>query len=168
MEGCLFVATVVFCVPGMKDCEMKTPKWELKMNKQRELKRQGAALLFQRVKLLVECYESAEFLQWCEDNSVVDLDYLDNELADAAASFLTLKAVYSAYGKESDWTGRNVRELIAEVLEKQKRTKVSERVSWKERCLEAEKECERLRAELTKVQSLLATSGYGSQMAIAG
>lgn len=150
-------------------------KWELKIREQRELRKQGAALLYQRVKLCRECYESSEFPEWCAENGTNDLDYLDRELEDTAATFFTLHAVFEAYPNESDWKSRNIRELIAEVLANQKRDRPSERISWKERCLSAEKECERLRAELEAMkisienlkESLEIVSGGKSRKAVA-
>ena len=140
----------------------KADKWELKMHEQRELKKQGAAVLYRRVKLLVECFESADFRAWCEENGQNDLDYMDRELEDTAANFMTLKSVLHAYCDEASWVKHNIRDLIAEVIELQKRDRTSERISWKERCLAAEKECERLRGidlakdnELANLKELL-------------
>lgn len=134
----------------------KNVKWEMKMNEQRDLRRQGITLLFQRVKLLIEVYNDAAFRGWCEQNKVVELDYLDAELSDVAACFLTLKSVMESYPNESDWQSKNIRELMAEAIESQKTDRQgAERISWKERCLAAEKECERLRAENATLRSLL-------------
>lgn len=134
-----------------------TNKWESSLDRQRMLKRQGIALLYERIKLLIEVYEDAAFRKWCEDSSVIDLDYLDAELSDVAVSFMTLRAVFIQHPNVDDWQGGNIRQMIADVIELQKvgRERVNV-ISWKERCLAAEKEVERLRFELQKRDSTIA------------
>ncbi len=139
---------------------MKQKKWEMKMHEQRELRKAGAELLHQRARLLVACYEDNEFRAWCESTGKNDLDVLDEELADVAIGFLTLKTVLEKYPDADIWRVRNIRELVAEVIDSQKsERKTSERIGWKERCLAAEKECERLRGELAALNKALEISG---------
>lgn len=127
----------------------KSKKWELSMNEQRELRKQGAELLHQRVTLLVACYDDMVFRRWCEDGGKNDIDVLDEELSDVAINFLTAKAVLDAFPDAETWRVRNVRHMIAEVIESSRKSATTgERISWKDRCLAAEKECERLRGEL--------------------
>lgn len=151
---------------------MKKVKWEMAMKEQRELRTQGASLLYKRVKLLIECYDSQEFQAWCKEQDIVDLDYLDAELADVACDFLTLKAVMDSNSDESTWQRCNIRDLIAEVIaeQKAKRDNQEQRVSWKERAMMAEKECERLRnevnvlsARLSELQEALAIVSSGKR-----
>lgn len=138
----------------------KAKKWELKMHEQRGLKKQGAALLHRRITLLVECYEDAEFDAWCEAHNTAQLDFLDSELSDVACDFLTLKAVLVEYPDIESWSKHNIRDMIAQVMESEKKPRSgSERISWKERCLAAEKELERLRTELTAMQKALEYAG---------
>lgn len=140
----------------------KQKKWEVKLRDARTLKDSGAAILFDRVVLLVECYEDDGFRAWCEETGVAELDFLDRELEDTAASFLTLRAVLENYPNKDSWQKHNIRDLIAEVLEAEKKSRKqesSDRISWKERCLAAEKECERLRGELTVMQKTLEIFG---------
>lgn len=130
--------------------------WETALDRQRMLKRQGIALLHERIHLLMTVYEDTEFRKWCEENEVIDLDYLDAELADVAVSFMTLRAVAIQHPKVDDWQGGNIRQMIADVLELEKagRSKANV-ISWKERALAAEKEIERLQFELQKRDSTI-------------
>lgn len=140
-------------------------KWELKMGRQRELRKKGAELLFERVQLLVQCYDDPEFRSFCEQNSIVDLDYMDNELEDTAANFLTLRAVYEAYPTALEWKKHNIRDLIAEVLASTKKTREpGQKQSWKERALAAEKMCEQLRAEIRILEKTIELSGAKSHV----
>jgi hypothetical protein len=131
-------------------------KWEQKMNQQRELRKRGSEVLYERVHLLVEVYNDIRFREWCEECKVVDLDYLDEEVSDVATNFLTLKAVLDTYPDVESWKKHNIRDLLAEALSASKSDrKEREKISWKERCLAAERECERLRAELELTQKIL-------------
>lgn len=125
--------------------------WKVKLNKHKELRKQGAVLLHERVSLLVEIYDDEAFREWCNISEIDELEYLDEQLADVAVEFMTLRAVLQDFPKSETWADRNIRELIAEVLESKKRRRgeSTERISWKERAIAAEKECERLRAELS-------------------
>ena len=135
-----------------KRCE----KWEAKMNAARLLRKQGAGLLFDRVSLLVECYNDPAFRAWCVENDTPELDYLDAEVSDTACEFLTLLAVLKEYPERAAWEKHNIRDMIATVLDAQRRDREKEeahRQSWKERCLAAEKENERLRGELNTLSA---------------
>lgn len=135
-------------------------KWETSMQEQRKLKKKGAEMLHQRATLLLDCYNDAEFRQWCYDADTNELDVLDGELEDVVVGFLTLKAVLDKYPCQETWASRNIRELIAEAMESDRRDRGSpKRISWKERCLAAERECERLRAEVSSLKKSLKTSG---------
>lgn len=133
--------------------------WKVKLNEQRELKKMGAELLHQRVSLLVQVYDDKSFIEWCEESETDEIEYLDNELADVASEFMTLRAVLKEYPTAAEWAARNIRELIAEVLEAGKRQRKGDsepRISWKDRAIAAEKECERLRAELNAQSARIA------------
>jgi len=137
----------------MKKAEVE---WSQLMSEQRQLKKQGISLLYQRIKLLIECYNNKGFLSHCVERGVNDIDVLDSELEDIAVGFLTMKAVFESYPKEEDWQRHSIRDLIAEVLNSQKRERdKSDKLSWKERALAAERECERLRAELDAIKESL-------------
>lgn len=134
-------------------------KWELKLHEARELKKKGAELLFDRVALLVTIYDDESFREWCSANETNELDYLDTELSDTAASFMTLKAVLHAHPTRDEWVKHNIRDLIAQVLadqaEKTKRERENPHPTWKERALAAEAECVRLRAEVANMKESL-------------
>lgn len=129
--------------------------WKVKMNEQRAMRKKGTSLLFHRVELLLACYVDSAFREDCAERGVNDLDVLDAELDDTACGFLTLKAVIEAYPKEADWHRHNIRDMIAEIIYSQKKERTKTVWTWKERCLAAEKECERLRAELASVKESL-------------
>lgn len=133
----------------------RAKKWELKMHEARELRKQGSELLFDRVNLLTECYEDADFRAWHESNQTNDLDFLDGELSDTAATFLTLHAVLMKYPDRESWIKHNIRDLIAEVIELDKKPRERNVPSWKEKCIAAEKECERLRVENASLKETL-------------
>lgn len=158
---CLFAVDVRFLSDFMKGCIMTTKqkKWEMKVHEQRAIRVHCAELLYDRVKLLCECYDDSEFRRYHEDMGTNELDFLDDELSDTAASFLTLKAVMIAHSEKEEWNKHNIRDLIALVLKAEEDRKQREgeekRVSWKERALAAERECERLRAELANMKESL-------------
>lgn len=127
-------------------------KWEMKVHEQRTIRKNCAELLYDRVKLLSECYDDAEFRRYHADEGTNELDFLDDELSDTAASFLTLRAVMTEYPNREDWSRHNIRDLIAQILdaesERRKREGEEKRIPWKERALAAEAECDRLRAKI--------------------
>jgi len=145
---------------------MSKKKWELKMNEQRKLRKDGLLLLHQRVVLLTECYVDDAFLAWCQDSDTPAEEFLDAELADTACDFLTLKAVLHHFPGEVEWRDGNIREMIAEICASGKKEKEhGSRTSWKERCLVAErriaaleKENEKLRDEIDVLRDLVIRS----------
>lgn len=120
------------------------------MEEQRKLRQRGLEMLHERVTILVRCYDDSDFRDWCATQDMDVYDFLDSELSDTAATFLTMKAVLDEYPRKEDWVKHNIRDLIAMAIESQRKTdaKSSERISWKERALAAEKECEKLRFEI--------------------
>lgn len=133
--------------------------WEVKMHEARAMRKKGAGLLYDRVALLIACYDDAEFRSWHEAAGTNELDFLDEELSDTAVGFLTFRAVMNSYPKRNEWVDHNIRELIALTIEaeneKKKRGGDEKRVSWKERALAAEAECERLRSEVANMKESL-------------
>lgn len=130
--------------------------WRTRMKKQRDLKQKGSQILWQRVKLLIEIEEDSEFHDWCNDQGVDVYEQLDQEVAEINGSYLMLKAVMDAYPEEAAWEKR-LDVLIAEVRNRQKKPrKDRESISWKERALAAERECERLRGELERATARIA------------
>ena len=138
---------------------VRKSKWEVKLHEAREMRKRGSELLFDRVSLLVACYDDEAFRAWCAENETDELDYLDTELNDTAANFMTLKAVLHQYPVREEWVKHNIRDLIAQVIaeqaEKTKRERENPKPTWKERALLAEAECERLRAEVASMKESL-------------
>lgn len=136
---------------------MATKKtWRVLMKDQRDMRKKGIALLYERVKLLVAIYEDAEFVAYCADAGFNELDQMDAELSDIGVSFLTLKAVLNQYPRVEEWQGGNIREMIAAVIDSQKTERARQVPSWKERALAAEKECERLHGEVESLRARIA------------
>lgn len=134
----------------------KQVKWQLNLKVARDLRKQGSGLLFDRVVALVECYDDGEFRQWCSDENTNAMEYLDGELDDTAYDFMTLREVLATYPERESWLRHNIRDMVAEVMASQKKVdQNTERISWKERALAAERECERLRSELATVKELV-------------
>jgi hypothetical protein len=125
------------------------------MHEARELRKKGSELLFDRVTLLNECYEDEDFRAWHAEHGTNELDFLDDELSDTAASFLTLRAVLKAFPDRNDWVKHNIRDMMAEAIESDKKPRERLTPSWKEKCIAAEKECERLRAENASLKETL-------------
>ena len=137
----------------------KKHKWELQLHEAREMKKKGAELLFDRVSLLVGVYDDEAFRAWCASSETNELDYLDTELNDTAANFMTLKGVLHHYPIRDEWVKHNIRDLIAQVLAEQaestKRERDNPKPTWKERALAAEKEIERLRTKVEQLEESL-------------
>lgn len=152
-------------------------KWQLKMEDQRSLKRKGIKLLYQRIQLLCAIYDDDDFSAYCFDINKEPLDVLDAELDDVQVDFLTLRSVLLAFPEETFWEKGNFREMVASVLEAQKKDKQKdskERMSWKQRALKAEaevcrlkREIEQLRDQMTEQKKLLElfASGGGRKTA---
>ena len=148
---------------------MAAANWRMRMHEQRELKKMGTAVLYERVLLLIEIEKDPQFTAWCEQQGVAVLDQLDDELADVAFEYLTLKAMMEQYPTIEEWQAVSLRQMVAQyILDTKPERKPKSTLSWKERCLAAEKECERLRAEnntlrarLTEVQSALQVAAGG-------
>lgn len=128
-------------------------KWELKLKEARDLRSKGASMLFDRVSLLVECYNDPSFRKWHADNNLNELDVLDKEVSDVSGStFLTVKAVFERFPDREDWVQSGFRDLTAKLMLEKKVDKQSTRVSWKDRALVAERENERLKAEIAQLK----------------
>ena len=129
--------------------------WRMKLHDARQLKKQGTQVLFDRVKLLCECYADAEYRRWCEDQGEAVEDQLDAEVSDFCQSFLTVKAVYDANGDVDAWQRHGFAYLAHEVAESQ-RKESRPGISYKQLYQQALKEIERLRAEIETFKETLA------------
>ena len=102
-------------------------KWEIKMNKQRELKKEGAGLLYDRMQLLIECYKDERFKDWCRDNNDTRVDYLNRELSDIGHEFLYLKTLVDNFPSREDWTSKSVQYMAAAVKVKEQEERRKQR-----------------------------------------
>jgi len=151
-------------------------KWELKMHQARQLRREGAGILYDRVSLLVACYEDKEFQAWHEANGTSDLQFLDDELTDTGLTFWTLKETLAMFPSREDWVKHNTSLLVALAMkaeadrrkrEREKSSQLKPKTAnislkeWRARALAAEAECERLRAELASMREAMGVVNVG-------
>jgi hypothetical protein len=129
---------------------MQHASWRMKMLEQRQLKVKGAGLIYLRISLLIKICDDEEFQADCDSRDVERYDILDDELDDVGFDFLTLRRVWELNPSEDVWTSKSLRVLVAESVKKDRPSKENpaQRLSWKDRCRDLEKECERLRAAL--------------------
>jgi len=91
-------------------------KWKENLARVKNLRREAAALVYDRVKLLVAVYEDPEFLADEGLDALSAARRLDDELADVCAGFLEMKAVLEFYPERKQWEGRRLDLIVAEVL----------------------------------------------------
>ena len=140
--------------------------WRTKMEEQRQLRSQGAEVLYDRMKLLREIENDDAFGSWCDDHGKLPIDELDNELGDVGYGFNDLTTVMEHYPEKSDWS-KKLTSLIAAVMEaerakrKEARGESGTRTSWKEIAEERqlqidalERECEKLRGAIEELRGL--------------
>lgn len=132
----------------------ESASWRLSLRNARELRKQGAGMLFERVQLLVKVFDDDEFKGYCEESGSEPLELLDAELTDVACSFVTARAVLDHFPKVDDWVNGDLRKMIAQIQKEGRRSRDDQqRPSWKDRALAAERECERLKAEMASLTS---------------
>tara|TARA_R100000808_G_scaffold19939_1_gene43201 strand:- start:2681 stop:3139 length:459 start_codon:yes stop_codon:yes gene_type:complete len=126
------------------------------MKQQQELKRKGAADLHRRVVLLIQIQNDSEFQAWCESEHVNYENEFDHELEDVGIDYVTLRSVFNSYPNVEDWERTNVRELVAQVVHRQSKSRQStDRISWKDRAKELEMELKRVIEEKNELEHLL-------------
>lgn len=134
-------------------------KWGRKLAKARQLRSEGAGLVYDRVKLLCEVYSDAEFIEHCRGLDQNPEDILDDEVGDLCANFLTLRAVLDHFPDRESWEGERLDVMVAKIREKEqeeraaRRPQDTPRMSWKERAQGLEKENDRLKGELARLQT---------------
>lgn len=130
--------------------------WRMLMKQQQELKKKGAADLHRRVTLLIQIQNDSEFQSWCESEHVNYEDEFNRELNDVGIDFVTLRSVFNSYPNVEDWERTNVRKLVAQVVDKQPKSRQStDRISWKDRAKELEMELKRVVAEKKELEQRL-------------
>jgi hypothetical protein len=142
-------------------------KWEQLNIRQRELRSKGAEFLHARVLLLTRIYDDPEFRAWCDSSRQNEVEWMDSELSDTGLDFFTLRAVLDAFPDVEQWMAGNIRTMVARVIADQTARRKrdpdtgEERMSWKERAIMAERECERLRAENQSLREMLGSIQAG-------
>lgn len=121
--------------------------WSQKLATQRELRSKGAAMIYDRMKILLEVYKDDEFLNHCVELERNAADVLDDEVADTCADFLSLKCAMDYFPEKSQWQKERLDQLVAKSLEmRRKKDKDTHHAvpSWKERYTELKKKFDAL------------------------
>jgi len=116
--------------------------WSQSIAKARELRRKGAGLLWDRVKILIGVYKDSDFLAHCDSLDRNAEDVLDDELSDTCSEFLPLKITMEYFPEKNDWLNTKIDVLRAKAEEMCKKSRhdgeeiTRDRPSWKERYME--------------------------------
>jgi hypothetical protein len=136
--------------------QQPTEAWGTKLHEAQTLRKQGASMLHQRVKLLVEIHRDSEFQAWCVENSITALDYLDDHLEDVGFDFITLESVLRSHPTAEEWQKHNIRQLCAMVKESQRKAKEPvERINWRKRAEDLERDNAILKARLEEMEKMV-------------
>jgi hypothetical protein len=122
--------------------------WRQQLKEQREMKSQGVGMVYDRVVILMQVEKDEDFQKWCSDSERNLITELDQEVDDLCVKYRILKRLMNEYPAKSDWTKHGLKKLVAMMMSDREKGTTRETISWKDRCLAAEKECERLRGEL--------------------
>ncbi len=95
----------------------KMTGWKKKLAQAKDLRKQAAALIYDRVSLLVAVFDDPDFLADEGLDQLSAARRLDAEVADVCAGFLELKATLEFYPDRKQWIGRNLQLMVAEVME---------------------------------------------------
>jgi len=140
-----------------------------KLSRVETLRREGPANLWERVSLLVEIADDpdyhAKLLQAHPEWDVMPLDsivdvfdckYLD-DYACLGFGFVQLKHILERFPDRTDWQHKTLVEMQQEAAspEADSDGPSKERICWKQRALDAEKEVERLRVENAELRKLV-------------
>tara|TARA_R100001086_G_scaffold245991_1_gene177644 strand:- start:158 stop:601 length:444 start_codon:yes stop_codon:yes gene_type:complete len=113
--------------------------WKMKLKQAREMRVSASEALFERVKLLVEIFESDDYQQYCRDEQLDEMAELDGAVDDFSGSFATVMAVYKMNPDQDAWRKHGYRYLLAEYRQElaDNRPK-KERINWRHRYEEAQ------------------------------
>lgn len=154
-------------------------KWQNKLYRARQLRKDGTKALFERCQLLVEVYQDEQYQAECQAQGIVVEDELDKEVADFCTSFLLVKEVYEANPEVEAWLQHGFLYLAHELAASQPKEaragtsykKLYEELKRKDEASQREiarlrelyehsqQEIERLRSELTTVHESLRILG---------
>lgn len=125
--------------------------WSQKLATQREMRSKGAALIYDRMKILLEVFKDEEFLNHCMERERNAADLLDEEVADTCTDFLSLKCVIEYFPDKAIWQKERLDQLVAKSLEMRRKKDNKEThhavPSWKERYTELKKKFDSLEHE---------------------
>lgn len=95
---------------------MSKPAWKEKLTVVKNMRKNAAGLIYERVKLLVEIYHDPQFL---EDEGLDEFsayDRLNDEVADVCATFRQLKEAIEFYPERRQWETRRIDLLVADAI----------------------------------------------------
>lgn len=125
--------------------------WKLKLQEARLLSKKSVEMLHARVSLLVEIEADSEFQDWCVENHVNSYNQLDEEVADTAFDYLTLKTVLAEYPTCEEWVKTSVRVMVAAIAKKHKK-EGGKGISYKQKWQAAMREIDRLNATIEQMK----------------
>lgn len=101
-------------------------KWEKLLEEVRELRGKSNGLLFERVKRLIQVDADAEFRKFHKGDLAKCEDYLNSEMGDYGLSLYDAKGMIEEYPQKAQWEKGKLREMLATMIEKRKRTPTEE------------------------------------------
>lgn len=133
--------------------QKKETSWSEKIANARQLRSRGAALNFERIKMLVEVYKDKQFYIDNNFDEPKGLEYLDDEVGDLCASFKTLMAVIDHFPKKSYWGNNRLHRMVAEVMEEQREQSKGSNAGGRTRKSVTVKEHEQTEKDLSREKS---------------
>lgn len=98
--------------------EVAVPTWSQKIARHNELRATGRALLFDRVSLLCDVYEDAEFRVHCAENKQdpgqLLSDLCEDILPGEYFAFMILRNVKNQFPDRKDWESKGIHKLVVE------------------------------------------------------
>lgn len=133
-------------------------RWKDNLEDARALRGKSAKLTYQRGIKLREVYKSQGFMDHCVSVNRERHAVLDEELGDINVSFKVLMRALDLFPHKRDWDATNIRTLLAKAVEEEKGERESrqgsrQRVSWKSRCVDVERERDEAVSRLSEMQT---------------
>lgn len=135
---------------------MPKANWRKRLEEARELAKQGAALTFDRITILAEIYQDPAFLNDCDRRGVDPIEEINDEVADTAMTFTTLRSMLAEFPRREDWLNRRLQDMAASIIVNRREVdnKKPREAGWKQRFEELQEQYDALerKFELTDAQ----------------
>lgn len=95
---------------------VKRQSWSQRIAEHDRLAKDGAGLLYERVRLLVTVHDDPEFRSAMAARNEDVYDFLDLKCGDTGQTYLTLAAVLDVFPDKADWEGQLLHKLLAKVM----------------------------------------------------